>query len=144
MSRDPLHVLMRLRRFEVNAAQRELAAGLRAAADAEDAHRAARAAIAHETAAATRLIAETVAMDLFCRWLPHGQAESVATSALRDAAEQQAGLARAALAVAYAAAEAVDVLRADQRRTRRVIALRVEQVALDEHAARGRRGALAQ
>lgn len=148
MSRDALQVLTRLRRFEVNAAQRDLAAGLRAVADAEDAQRAAGLAIARETAVTTTLAAEALVTDLFCRWLPHARAEVEATNAFRDAAEQQASRARAALAAAHAGAEAVEALRTDQARARRVVGLRTEQAALDEHAARsrpgGRHGASAQ
>ncbi len=139
MSRDALVVLARLRRFEVSAAQRDLATGLRAIADAEDAQRAATIAIAREAAVATQLLAETVMMDRFCRWLPHGRAAVAATDTALAATEQAAGRARAALAAAHAAAEATDALRSGQMRASRAAALRTEQAALDEHAARSRR-----
>jgi flagellar export protein FliJ len=139
MSRDTLAVLLRLRRFEVTAAQRDLATGLRTVADAQTAQWVATRAISHEAAAATQLAAEAMVMDLFCRWLPHGQAAVAATATARGAAEQAAGQARAALTAAHAAAEAVAALRGEQVRARRAAALRTEQAALDEHAVRGRR-----
>jgi hypothetical protein len=142
MSRDALPVLLWLRRFAVEAAQRELAAGLRAAAEAQHAQHTARLAIARETAATAQPVAGPVVLELFCRWLPHGQAAAEATDIAREAAEQGAEHSRAALATAHAAAEAVAVMRADRMRAKRVVALRIEQAALDEHAARGRRGAL--
>jgi flagellar biosynthesis chaperone FliJ len=138
MSRDSLHVLMRLRHFQVNTAQRDLAAGLRAVADAEDAQRAAGTAHLHEAAVATTLAADTMPTAVLCRWLQRGRAEVEAANSARDAAEEAVGRGRAALAAAHAAAEAVDMLRADQVRVTRRLALRTEQAALDEHAARDR------
>jgi hypothetical protein len=139
MSRDPLDVLLRLRRLDVNTAQRDLALRQRAAAEAGDARRAAQAAITHEAAIAAGQADGPAFAALFSRWLPHGLAVAEASCAVQQAAEQRADAARVALAAARAAAQATVLLQAGQARARRLAALRAEQSAADERAARARR-----
>jgi hypothetical protein len=137
MSRDPLGVLLRLRRLDVNTAQRDLALRLRAAAEAEAAQRAAQAAIAHEAVIAAGRAAEPVFAALFSQWLPHGQGAAEASRVVRQSTERQAEAARTTLAAAHVAAQAIESLRAERIRAARLTVLRAEQAALDEYASRG-------
>lgn len=137
MSRDPLAVLQRLRRLEVNTAQRDLALCLHATVEAEDTRRAVQTAIAHESVITAGQSAEPAFAAMFSRWLPLGQAAAEASRVAQHAAERRAETARAVLAAAHAAAQATESLLADQVRVARLVALRAEQAALDEHASRG-------
>ena len=133
MNRDPLGALGRLRRFEVDMARRELAAGLQAATKARAVQQAADAAIAHEAVVATDPATNAAVAAAFAGWQPRGRRLSDAARVAQETAEQETIRARAVVAAARAAAEVVEVMQAELMRAGRVVALRAEQVMLDDH-----------
>jgi flagellar export protein FliJ len=138
MMGDPLLPLLRLRRLARDAALQDLAAALRAEADAAQGVAELEAAIARETEAAGALSGDDSVVEAFGRWLREARRARGAAEARRDGASAEVGLARAVLAAARAAVEAAEALAERRREEARAAALRGEQHALDESAARGR------
>jgi len=125
-----LHTLLRLRRFEADAARRALAEAIAAEAAADVRLEKARAAL-HEEAKSTD--EDTLlALQNFAAWLPRGTADIQAASHALAVAARASAAARAALADRRAALEAVEKRIEAASRTERQDAARREAHALDE------------
>ncbi|MEO9189826.1 MAG: hypothetical protein ABI224_07455 [Acetobacteraceae bacterium] len=136
MARDPLDALLRLRRLAQEDALRELAVCMAADAAANAAVACIDAAIVAEEEAASRLDAEDIAVEAFGRWLRRVREERDAASTARDRAEAGAIRARAVLGAARSALAAVEAELARRAEETRLVVLRREQAAIDEHAGR--------
>ena len=129
MSRDPLAVLDRLRRLQVDQARQAMGAAQGALLEAE----------ARRDAAAAALPAEAAgAPGDFAAWLPAALARRAAVEAARRRADLRAEVAREALAGARAAARAVERLRELRADAAALRLDRAAQAALDEAGARRR------
>jgi flagellar biosynthesis chaperone FliJ len=126
MARDPLEVLARLRRLEVEQGRR-LLASQREAADAAEARAAAAEAALHAEAGAA-------AAD-YAAFLPRALAERERAAAAVRRAQAALEVARAALADRRAQERAVERLTELRAATAREAAAKREQILLDDHAA---------
>jgi flagellar biosynthesis chaperone FliJ len=126
MARDPLAVLARLRRLEVDQAKRQLAERLRAHALAEEGLEAAKQALVEE--------AEHDAA-AYGAWLPRGLAERDRAEGHLRLADQATAAAREALTTARAAERAAEMLRERRAEEERREAERRAAASLDEIAA---------
>jgi flagellar biosynthesis chaperone FliJ len=125
-----LHTLLRLRRFEADAARRALAEALAAEAAAEAGRDQAAAALCEE---AKNTDADTLlALQNFAAWLPRGTADRQAANHALAVAAKASAAARAALAERRAALEAVEKRIEAQARADQQEAARREAHALDE------------
>jgi flagellar biosynthesis chaperone FliJ len=127
-ARDPLAVLARLRRLEVDQAKRQLAERLRAHALAEHGVRAAEAALTAEAEVQDDSAA-------FGAWLPRGLAERERAKGHLRLADQAAAAAREALVAARAAERAAELLRERRAEEERREAERRAAADLNETAA---------
>jgi flagellar biosynthesis chaperone FliJ len=138
MSRDPIDVLVRLRKSACEDARRALVATL----DAEDAARAAlhaaERAIIGEQEAASRLDAGDGAVEAFVAWLPVGRRAVAQARARHDDAVAASVQARAVLAAARASLEAAEHVIEERQAERRLAAAKQEQATLDEAGRRAR------
>jgi len=131
-----LHTLLRLRRFEADAARRALAEALAAEAEAESRRDRAEAALYEE---ARNTDEDTLlALQNFAAWLPRGTADRQAANHALAVAARTSSAARAALAERRAAMEAVEKHVEAQARAERQAEARREAHALDD-AVRGTR-----
>lgn len=136
MARDPLRTLLQLRRLAREEATRELAAAL-AASDAVAAtleH--IELSIATETAAASGIEVDDLAVEAFGRWLRRAKLEHAAATAASDRAEAEAVRARAVLGAARAALAAVEDEIERRAAAAQAATLGYEQAVIDEHAGR--------
>jgi flagellar export protein FliJ len=138
MERDRLAPVLRLRQLARDTALNELAAALAEEAAAMAAVAALEAEIARETEAAAALTGDDAVVEAFGRWLREARRALGTAEARRDEASAEVGLARAVLAASRAAMEAAEALAARRQDEARLAALRGEQHALDELAARDR------
>jgi hypothetical protein len=126
----------RLRRLELDIAQRDLAACLHAEVQAIAAQDAAQADIRRETAVATSPSADIPALAVYAAWLPHAMAAAARAASQQSEREQASAAARLNVAEHQSAARATGFLLDARAEARRVDVLRREQAALDEHAQR--------
>lgn len=136
MPRDPLHALLQLRRLAQEEAARDLAAALAASDGAAAALERVELSIATETATASSIEADDLAVEAFGRWLRRIRLEHDAASAACGRAEAETVRARAVLGAARAARAAVEGEIERRAAAVRAAALRSEQAAIDEHAGR--------
>lgn len=134
MNGDALVALLRLRSLGVDEARRWLAESLRAETLAEAEERLAETAIAEETARATSLDGDDGVVEAFAVWLKRArvaleQARHVHTECLAKTTQ-----ARAALALARAAREAVEAALASHLAEERAVSERRSQTEADEAA----------
>ena len=139
MRRDPLPVVLRLRRTEMDSARAELLAAEARAAEAKEATLAAQLAIRREMAAACSAEADDVSVERFAVWLPVGRASQTRAEALWRRAEEDSLRARTLFNLARSAAEAVETLMEEQRVAEVKAALAKEQLVLDEVGGRASR-----
>ncbi len=139
MARDPLPSLLRLRRLARDAALRDLAATLRAEADASQAVAALENAIARETEAAAALTGDDGVVEAFGRWLRGAHQHLAAATAVRDGASAEVDLARAVLAAARSSALAAEEILDAQEAAARVHTARGEQRTRDDIAGQPRK-----
>jgi len=125
-----LQTLLRLRRFEADAARRALAEAIAAEAAADARREQAEAALYQE--AKSTDTDTLLALQNFAAWLPRGRADRQAANHALVVAAQASAAARAALAERRAAVEAVEKRVEAQLRTERQDASRREAHALDE------------
>jgi hypothetical protein len=128
MRRDPLSVLLRVRRLAVDDARAALAAALRHEGTA-----------ASLTETAVRMLAQEAEagrdnLAAFTAWLPHGQEAARNARAGLAAAQRATDQARAALGTAQGAAHVVERVLEQRHLTRQEEAERRSQAALDEVA----------
>jgi flagellar export protein FliJ len=125
-----LHTLLRLRRFEADAARRALAEAIAAQQQAEARRDQAEAALREE---AKSTDADTLlALRNFAAWLPRGAAERQAANHALAVAARASAAARTALAERRAALEAVEKRIEAAARAERQDAARREAHALDD------------
>jgi flagellar export protein FliJ len=132
VNRAALQALLRARRLAVREAQRDLAAALAVAGEAEGAERAAAAALQRETDLASSLDVGDSAVEAFAAWLPQGHEALQRARNQRARAEVEMERARAALAACRAAAAALEEVMAAAKRKAAEEAARREQATLDE------------
>jgi hypothetical protein len=123
MARDPLAVLARLRARERDAARQAMAVANAALRQAE--------AMRDDAAAELRREAASATAD-FAAWLPAAFARRASASQGMTRAAAEAEVARQALVMARAAAEAVTNLLGSRRRARREARLAADQRLLDD------------
>jgi flagellar export protein FliJ len=128
---DALATLRRLRQMEADQARRDLAASLAASAEANQRAEAARAALQNEARAAPMDAAHPLAGS-YAAWLPAGQTAVRDATASERTAQARAEASRAVLATARAAERAVETVQDARAATRRVAALKREQINLDD------------
>jgi hypothetical protein len=138
MARNPLAVLLRLRRQAVDSAQAELAMQRTEAAQASDAVRRAEGVIVEEREAAMALAADDRLVEAYIAWLPKGQAEVVRARGVLARTESAVVLAEATLSAARAGAEAVEKIIALQADAERSALEARAQAMLDEAGSRAR------
>lgn len=138
MARDPLDALLRLRRLAQEEATRDLAAALAASDATTAALERVELSIAAETAAASSIEADDVAVEAFGRWLQLVKVAHAAAAAASGRAEAETVRARAVLGAARAAVRAVEGEIERQAAAARASALKREQAATDENARRKR------
>ncbi len=136
MARDPLHALLQVRRLAQEEATRDLAAPLAASDATAAALERIELSIATETAAASSIEADDLAVEAFGRWLQRAKLEHAAASAASDRAEAETVRARAVLGAARAALAAVEGEIKRRAAAAQAAALKREQAAIDEHAGR--------
>ncbi len=136
MARDPLPVLLRLRRLAVDEARRDVAACLNAEAAAARARSGAETAIAREIAAAALPAGNDPARRAFAAWLPAALLRRDGARAESGQAEARTRQAQAVLASAETALRAVEDRLALHDVERRAGEARTEQQHLDEVAGR--------
>ncbi len=139
MARNPLPPLLRLRSLARDAALRDLAATLRAEADAAQAVAVLEVAIARETDAAAALTGDDAVVEAFGRWLRSAHQHLAAATAVREDASAEVDLARAVLAAARSAARAAEELLDAQDAAARAHAARGDQRTLDDLAGQQRK-----
>jgi len=140
MRRDPLPIVLRLRRTEMEAARSDLLAAEARAAEAKEATLAAQLAIRREMAAACSAEADDVSVESFAAWLPVGRAAQTRAEAMWRRAEEDSIRARTLFNLARTAAEAVEKLIEEQRLADVKAAMAKDQLVLDEIGSRsGRR-----
>ena len=132
---DPLPVVARLRRLEVDAAQRALAECLRDEAAAALTLRALDTAITAETDAATASEDDRAVED-FALWLHRTERDRAAAEAVLARAETRSTEARAVLSATRSAARAMDEILTVRAAERQAVAAGREQIALDEAGGR--------
>jgi len=132
MTRDPVDVLVRLRKTACEDARRDLLTTLEAEDAARAALHAAEHAITREQEAASRLDAGDGAVEAFVAWLPVGRRAVVQARARHEEAVAASVLARAVLAAARASLEAAENVIEEHESERRLAAAKKEQSALDE------------
>ena len=132
---DPLPVVARLRRLEVDAAQRALAECLRDEAAAALTLRALDTAITAETDAATASEDDRAVED-FALWLHRTERDRAAAEAVLARAETRSTEARAVLSATRSAARAMDEILTVRAAERQAVAAGREQIALDEAGCR--------
>lgn len=135
MSRDPLHGLVRLRRFAVDEARGALADCLRCEEAADAAVDGIAAAIERETEAATSLSTNDADVEAFAAWLRRIRPEQHAAHAAQDQAEIETARARAVVAAARGALEAAEDMVKRHEAALRAEAERLAQRDIDEVAA---------
>lgn len=136
MARDPLHVVLRLRRIQQDAARAELAESVRAEANAAEHVARLDARLADEAAAAELLAGDDVVRAAYPVWLAHARSMARDACAALDAASGQLAKSRMQLADARAATRVVEALLARHDDARREARAREEQRALDEAGSR--------
>lgn len=135
--RTTLGTALRIRKLAVQEARRDLLARLTQEAEAADGERKAVEAIQIEAAAATASHAPDAQVEAFASWLPRAQLHLERARAVRCEAEAACNVARAALAAAQTAQEAVEKLMAGQAQEVLLLAARARQAEMDEAAQRG-------
>lgn len=120
----------------VERARQELLEALSEAETAQRAERRAVEAISDEAAMAASIDSTDIAVEAFAAWLPGARRAVADTKARRDEVEARVVLARAVLAAARTAEAATEALLARHKHEKVARAARVEQLALDEAAAR--------
>lgn len=136
MPEQPLTVLLQVRRLAVDQARQSLADCLSAEAAATETAHAIATEIAAETAAATVISADDVAVEGFAQWLRRMLPRQRAAEDALLAAELQTREARAVLAATRAGVRAIETLLAQRAAERQAEASRQEQARLDEVAQR--------
>jgi hypothetical protein len=130
---DTVARLIRLRAAEANAAARAVAAASRAQGEAEARLAATQRAIPAE-AAAVPLGADHPLAGAFAAWLPAGQA-AIRRAAMEEAARRAAlETARSGLVAAKVALRACEALQEARAEAGRAVALKAEQVVMEEAA----------
>jgi flagellar FliJ protein len=140
LARDPLDFLLRLRRVTKDEAKRAFAAGLVQQTDARRRADAADALLSSEGEMASDLNAGDGAVEAYVKWLPVGRHQAKRARMAHDDATADVIVARAALTVAHAAAEAASTFLERRAAETDVIMARRAQAAMDEVAARPARG----
>ncbi len=136
LARDPLDFLLRVRIAAKDEAKRAFAAGLAEEARARQLLDAAEARIMHERDIATSITNGDAAVEAYVAWLPTGRGQVKAAQDVYDRAVATVTLARAALSVTHAAAEAAATFLEHRAEAADAVAARQSQAALDEIAAR--------
>lgn len=136
MPRDPLEAVLRIRRMAVDTARRHLAEALTIEETARRHAEAAEARIVSEGQAAADIATGDSAVEAFAAWLPVGRAEAQTARVAHDKAVTDVNMARAAVTVARAAAEAAADLQLRRKADQALLAERRAQNALDEVASR--------
>jgi flagellar protein FliJ len=134
MKNDPLESLLRLRRLTVDQVRRDLAECLRVEAEAEQAVIAIEAEIERETAAATDLAVGDGDVEAFASWLRRMRPCQRAAEAAEAAAVAETTEARTVLAMARAAARAVEEVLARHQEAEQAAAEHQAQKEIDEAA----------
>jgi hypothetical protein len=127
-----LRALLRIRRLDLDGAQRAVAACVAAEHEAAGRERDAEAAIQREFDAAAALDAPDSAVEAFAAWLPRGRAAVARAAETRRHAEAATARARASLALARTAVESTEHLLEARARAARVEAEQKLQATLDE------------
>jgi flagellar export protein FliJ len=140
VTRDPLEVLLRLRRLTADQARRALADCLRAESLAAQSVAVVAAAIEHETAAATSLAVGDAEVEAFAAWLRRIRPKQRAAQAAEEQAEAETVRARAVLAAARAAVRAAEDMLEKHVTAAAVEAEHKAQAEIDETAQRSRKG----
>jgi flagellar biosynthesis chaperone FliJ len=136
LSRDPLDFLLRLRIAAKDEAKRAFAAGLVEEAKARQLLEAAEGRILQERDIATSVTQGDAAVEAYVAWLPTGRSHAKAAQDAYDRAVVTVTLARAALNVTHAAAEAAATFIERRAEAAQAVAARQTQAKLDEIAAR--------
>lgn len=134
MPRDPMTILLRLRRMTADEAQRALAECLRAEAAAAAAVRLIEAEIEQETETVCGLETDDRAVEEFGTWFRRIRKEQVAATTAVQIAEARTHEARVVLAASRAALEAAEEVIAKREMERRAAEMRADQRVLDEMA----------
>ena len=137
MPRDPLDILVRLRRLAVDQARKALADCLRTEAAAEASVARIAAAIERETDAAESLSATDADVEAFAAWLRRIRPEQHAAQEAQEQAETETLRMRAVVASARAAVQAAEDLVERHQAARRADELRSVQHEIDEVATQG-------
>jgi flagellar protein FliJ len=138
MSRDALATLLRIRRSNLDDAQRAVADALREQQLMQGRREAEEARYAQETAAALDLAAGDEAVDAFARWLPVGRKAIQAARAAEQEASGEVDRARIVLGLARAAHRSVELLAEKRAEEARRVQDRKAQQAMDDLAPRPR------
>lgn len=138
MSSDPLATVLALRRREVDAARRALAAALAVAAAANERANAADRSIEHEIQRATDPSGDDRLVEAFAAWLPIARHSAAQARALHDRHEADVARLRAELQAGRTALEAIEALIDERAAHRSAILARRAQHDLDEIGARPR------
>jgi flagellar biosynthesis chaperone FliJ len=136
VARNPLDVLLRLRDAAQDEAKRAFAARLAEEAVAQRLMEEAEARMTREREIATDPNLGDGAVEAYIAWLPTGRRQAQAAQAAYERAMENVTLARAALSVAHATAEAMTTLLQQQIEAAADLTARQTQTALDEIAAR--------
>lgn len=138
MNPAALRVALRLRQAAVASAQLDLAGSVAAETAAAAAARHATGEIQAQADAASALTADDLLVEAFAAWLPRGRLAEAATRAAHSSCLDVVAVARAALAVARAAEEAVANVLEAAAATARAKVEKATQAALDEAGRRAR------
>ena len=142
MKSDPLASLLRLRRLTADQARRELAECLHTESEAKQAIAAIDAQIARETKVATSLAGGDAEVEAFAAWLRRIRPSQHGARVAEAAAVAQTTEARAVLAMARAAVQAVEELLTQRAAEERMNAEHHAQREIDEVAQRTGRQAI--
>ncbi len=124
MPNDPLKIVLRLRRQNVETAQQDLARATTTEADAGMLLRLAETIIGDEQEAACAVTASDGAVEAFARWLPGARQRAHAARALLERSQAEVGRKRALLTAARTALETVETLLQRRQETREAEAAR--------------------
>lgn len=138
MKPDSLQQLARVRRITLDQALQSLAEALRRDAEAEQSVQAIEAAIVRETERAGDVDADDAVVEAFGTWFTRVRKELQQATAARDRTQAETARARALVAAAQSALEAVTTEQSRRDDAAAQQELRREQHELDELAARSR------
>jgi hypothetical protein len=139
VARDPLQVLLRLRGIGLDAARRALADRLRDEAAAAARCAGIEASIVHETQVHLSQPMESRTVGSYAAWLAHAQADHRDAQAASRTSAAATAEARVSLNEVRVETRALEATLEHAQEVRRIAAMRQEQQAIDEAAARCKR-----